>query len=90
MLMPRGRRAEELGLAQNLDSRRRTRRRRIPFHQEYLDIIDAAREVTLAALELSIEPASAANSMRLKVAARVLKRGCNRLTYKLLRKATNS
>ena len=85
MLTPRWCRAEDLGLAPNLDSRRRTRRRRIPFQQEYLGVIDEARAVTLAALELSIEPASAAKSTHLKVAARALKRRCNRLTYKLSR-----
>jgi hypothetical protein len=54
-----------------------------PFHQEYIGIINDAKAVTLAAVELSLEPASVQRATRLKVIVRSLKRRCNRLTYKL-------
>jgi hypothetical protein len=82
MLTPRGRRAEELGLGPNLDGDRKSSGR-IPFHADYVGIIEQARAMTLGVLELSIEPASAEKAMHLKDLARLLKRHCNQLTYRL-------
>jgi hypothetical protein len=60
MLTPQWRRAEELGLAPTVDGRPVSPRfLRDPFHQEYIGIINEAKALTVAVLELSIEPASA-------------------------------
>jgi hypothetical protein len=68
----------------------RTRFRRDSFHEQHVAIINEARTLILAVLDLSLEPASAAACTRLRVAGREIKRRCNRLAYKLLRKATKS
>jgi hypothetical protein len=56
-----------------------------PFHPHYVGIINGTHALLLALMELSLEPTSACKSIRLKVAARELRRRCNRLTYKLSR-----
>jgi hypothetical protein len=69
---------------------RRTRFRcRDSFHSHYVAIIDEARTLILAVLDLSLEPASHTACTRLTVAGRELKRRCNRLVYKLGRKAVS-
>lgn len=61
------------------------RLRRDPLHLDYVGIIDEMRAVQLALVELLLEPTSACKSIRLKAAAREMRRRCNRLTYKLSR-----
>jgi len=70
-------------------SRRSRKRNQIlrPFRPQYVDIINETHALLLALLELSLEPASQAKSIRLKLIARGLRRRCNRLAYNLLRKA---
>lgn len=88
MLTPRWRRAEELGLAPNVDGRPMSKEfLRDRFHKDYLAIIDQAKAVTVAILELSLQPASAEKAMHLKDLARSLKRRCNRLIYQLAKAA---
>ena len=88
MLTPQWRRAEELGLTSNVDGRPvRTQFLRDQFHQDYMGIINEAKALIVAVLELSIEPASVAKSTSLKDAARSLKRRCNRLAHELARAA---
>jgi hypothetical protein len=86
MLTPQWRRAEELGLAPNVGGRPlSTQVLRDPFHQEYMGIINEAKALIVAVLELSIEPGSVAKSTSLKDAARSLKRRCNGLVHRLAR-----
>jgi hypothetical protein len=86
MLTPQLRRAEELGLAPNMDGRPVSEEfLRDRFHKDYVAIIDQAKAITVAVLELSIDPASAEKTVHLKDLARSLKRRSNRLTYQLAR-----
>lgn len=85
VLTPLWSRQVELGAAPILDEDDRCRRKqcRIPFHEEYIGIINDVKAVTLAAVELSLEPASPEKATRLKAVVRSLKRRGSRLTYKL-------
>jgi hypothetical protein len=83
MLTPEWRRWEEF--VQNRSSRR-PRFARDPLHSEYVEIVNQTRALLLALVELSLEPTSAAKSLHLKVTGRDLKRRCNRLVHKLLRR----
>ena len=77
-------------MAKKCDSSTRTRFRRDFFREQCVAIIKEAQTLILAVQDLSAEPVSAIRCARLKVAGRELKRRCNRLAYKLLRKAANS
>jgi len=69
---------------------RRGRFRHDSFQRQFVAIINETRTLILAVLDVSLQPASRTACTRLKVAGRELRRRCNRLAYKLGRKAANS
>jgi hypothetical protein len=77
-------------LASNCGCSTRTRFQRDSFGEQCMAIIEDAQTVILAVQDLSLEPTSRTTCTRLKVAGRELKRRCNRLAYKLGRKAAKS